>query len=368
MNSRVEKLRILLREQNLDAVFISSLPNITYLTHFSGFGTEDRDGFLLITKKHQYIFTHGIYTEAVEKEIKEFTLIPMQRENPLNTAIKTLIDKHHIKQMGFESFDLKVNEYERLIKTIDKKILFATDLISTLRMIKTTEEIKAIQKSCELGDEAFTFILKTITAGITEKELETELEFFIKRHGADLTFSPVVAFGPNASKPHHVPTDQKLQHNSLILFDFGVKLDNYCSDMSRTVCFGKVSPKQKNVYQTVLESQNKAIDFLQRQLVNKKHIVGKEVDAISRDYLIQKRFASLPHSLGHGIGLECHEAPRLTIVSDEIIKNGMVFSIEPGIYLPDEMGVRIEDLFAVQNNKLKQLTHAPRELIEISSS
>ncbi|HWY80188.1 MAG TPA: aminopeptidase P family N-terminal domain-containing protein, partial [Candidatus Sulfotelmatobacter sp.] len=197
MNPRIQKLRTLLQKKKLDAIFISSLPNITYLTNFSGFSTEDRDAYLLITQNEQYIFTHGIYKETVELHIKDFKLIAIQRENPINIAIKKIVDEQQIRKLGFESFDLTVDEYDKLVKQIAKKILVPHDLISTIRIIKSSEEIVAIQKACQLGDQAFLYICKQIRAGITEQELATELTFFVKRHGADMSFPSIVAFGPN---------------------------------------------------------------------------------------------------------------------------------------------------------------------------
>ncbi len=365
MNLRLQKLRKLLTEEKLDAVFISSLPNIIYLSGFSDFSTFDRDGFLLVTKTKQYIFTHGIYKEAVEQHVKNFTLIDIKRENTIGQAIKNIVVQEKINLLGFEAFDLKVNEYDRLIKEIDKNILMPTTIIHQLRIEKTHEEIKAIKKACQLGDKTFDFIITKIKLGVTEIEIAVALEFFIKNLGAVLSFDSVIAFGANASKPHHVPTKKKLQTNSFVLLDFGVKLNNYCSDMTRTIFFGNASAKQKQVYLSVLESQQEAIVLIKNNLKTKQQIIGKQADTVSREYLINKGYPSIPHSLGHGIGIELHEPPRLTPLSDEILEAGMVFSIEPGIYLPGKFGVRIEDLFAIEANKLIQLTNSPKNFIEL---
>jgi Xaa-Pro aminopeptidase len=367
MNLRLQKLRKALVEEKLDAIFISSLPNIIYLTNFSDFTTLDRDGFLLVTKKNQYFFTHGIYEEAAGKQVKNFKLILIKREKPISKTIKELVEKENIKKLGFESFDLKVNEYERLVKYVDKNILQPTDVLSKLRIKKYPDEIKAIQKACKLGDKAFDFIVTKLKPGVTEIELANEFEFFIKRLQADVSFSTIIAFGPNASKPHHVPTNAKLKKNQFVLIDSGVKLNNYCSDMTRTVFFGKATEKQKHTYQTVLIAQKKAIEQFNNEAMKQSeiHFQAKRLDNFARDYITSQNFPDMPHSLGHGIGLEVHEPPRLTPLSDEIIENGMVFSIEPGIYLPGKFGIRVEDLFAIENNKLVQLTKAPNLFTEI---
>lgn len=366
MNSQLLKLRNLLQEEKLDAVLVSSLPNIAYLTNFSDFSTEDRDAYLLITKKRQYIFTHGIYKEAVEKKVTQFELVSITRENPIGTALKKIVKDEKIKKVGFESFDLTVNDYEQLSKQINKKMLTPTNIIHNLRLTKTPEEIQKIKRACNLGDKAYSYILKRVKETMTEKELAFEIEFFIKRHGGDISFPPIVAFGAHASRPHHVPTDTKLKRNTLILTDFGVKLNNYCSDMTRTFFFGVATEKQKWVYQIVMDSQKEAVNFINALLQNPNAVIkATEVDNASRKYIINTGFPSMPHSLGHGIGLEVHELPRLTTVSEDILKPEMVFSIEPGIYLPDEFGIRIEDLYALENGKLIQLTKASKKLLTI---
>jgi Xaa-Pro aminopeptidase len=365
MYSHLQELRKLLSKEKLDAILISSLPNIIYLTHFSGFTTTDRDAFLLITQHKQYIFTHGIYKEAAKQYIKEYEFISILRENPISVAIKKIIADEKIKNVGFESFDIKVNEYERLVAEIDKNILRPTDLAHKLRIIKSSDEIAAIKSACELGDNAFAFILEKIKTGVTENELAVELEYFIKKHNAELSFPTIVAFGENAAHPHHVTAKHKLKKNTLVLFDFGVRLNNYCSDMTRTIFFGKASDREKHAYNTVIKSQQNVIVYIKNTLQNGRQLIGKNVDACARNYIVENGYPSFPHSLGHGIGIDVHEAPRLTMLSEEIIKNGMVFSLEPGIYLPGEFGIRIEDLFAIENDKLIQLTKSSSALIEL---
>jgi Xaa-Pro aminopeptidase len=364
MNSRLQSLRKLLSEKNLDAVLVSALPNITYLTRFSGFTIEDRDAYLLITKNNQYIFTHPIYKEVAEKDFKNFELVEMKRENPMNVAIKNIIEKEKIKRMGFEAFDVKVNEYESLTKNINKKNLESTDLLGTLRTIKDKSEVLAIKKSCELGDKTFDFIITKLKTGITEIELAVEIEYFIKRHNADISFTPIVAFGQNASQPHHVPDTTKLKKNTFVLFDFGAKLNNYCSDMTRTICYGKATEKQKKIYHAVLHAQLASVNYLKNKLLNEQPIHAPTIDQVGRDYISAQGYIPFTHS-SHGIGLNVHESPHIYPVSKDIMADGMVFSIEPGIYLPKEFGVRIEDIYAIENNKLIELTKSLKEFIEI---
>lgn len=361
MDARLSNLRTLLKDNSLDALFISSLPNIAYLTNYSGFSTQDRDAFLLLTKNNQYIFTHGIYKEDVKRKVTHFELIEITRESPIGTSVKNAVATHNIAKLGFEAFDLKVSEYDRLTKQIDKDILQPANLVNQLRTVKSSEEIESIRQACALGDKAYSHILKKIRTGVTESELAAEMEFFIKSHGADVSFPTIIAFEENAAHPHHMPTNRKLAANEFILMDFGVLLENYCSDMTRTVSFGKATDDKKKMYETVKQAQQKAIDLF----AVKKPIKGSAPDRVARDYILSQGYPQMPHSLGHGIGLEVHESPRLTSVSEENLEEGMVFSIEPGIYLPEVAGVRIEDLFVIENSALIQLTNSSRQLIEL---
>lgn len=254
-------------------------------------------------------------------------------------------------------------------------------------MIKKPEEIQAIEKACQLGDKTFNYILKKIKPGVTEKQLAFEIKFFIKKHGGGTSFRPIVAFGANSSIPHHKTSNKQLATRELVLLDFGVKLNNYCSDMTRVVFFGKATNKQKHIYETVLQAQKVAIEHLGRWQAERKTprgwptrpersrrdglprggtIEAKEVDKVARDYIINAGFPTMPHGLGHGVGLKVHEPPRLSPKSKNVLKPGMVFSIEPGIYLPGKFGIRIEDLVALTPSGLQILTQAPKEIIELT--
>lgn len=363
MDDKLANLRRLLNENSLDAFFVSSLPNIAYLTGYGGFSAQDRDAFLLITQNSQYIFTHGIYREDVKNKVNHFTLIDIKRENPISTAIKKAVQEHGIKKLGFEAFDLKVAEYDRLTKEIEKEILFPLDVIAKLRIYKSSKEIETLKQACLLGDKAFAYMVKELHEGMTELEAAALLEYFIKSQGSDISFPTIIAFEENAAHPHHMPTQKKLRTDSFVLMDFGVRHNNYCSDMTRTISFGNVSKEDVHVYQIVREAQQRAIAFIEKQLAKKETIRAREVDNIAREFIISKNYPTMPHSLGHGIGVEVHESPRLTPVTEEFLEEEMVFSIEPGIYLPEKVGVRIEDLFAIQNKKLVQLTNSPRDLL-----
>ena len=362
---RLKNLKKIFTEKKLNALLVTNVSNITYLTGYANFSKDEREAYLLITKNKQYVITDGRYAEAVLIHIPRFELIERTIKNSLKNIFKNLAKKHKIKKIGIEENNVTVNEHAFLKKYFESLKNFS---LSNLRSIKEHGEIDAIEKACQLGDKAFEYILKKIKKGVTEKEIAFEIELFIKKLGAELSFPSIVAFGKNSSVPHHQTSDQRLTTNDqIVLLDFGVKLNNYCSDMTRTVFFGKPTSEQRKIYQTVLTAQQKAIEHLGRWRSNdfgssEVLLKAKDIDKTAHDYIIAKDYPTIPHNLGHGTGLEIHEAPRLSPKSKDILKPGMVFSIEPGIYIPGFGGVRIEDLVVLEPTGPRLLTKSPRDL------
>ncbi|MDO8619246.1 MAG: Xaa-Pro peptidase family protein [Candidatus Daviesbacteria bacterium] len=363
MQKRINDFKKQLNKQKLDALIISDVAHIAYLTGFSNFYGPEREAFLFLTKGKQFILTDGRYSEPVRNLVKNFELLEISSTKSLKKIFEDLAKELKIKKVGIEDSNLTHKEYKRLSGYFK---LINVDLTNK-RSVKSSAEIDLIEKACELGDRTFTHISKRIKKGITEKKLAFEIEFFIKKSGGDISFPPLVAFDNNSSIPHHRSGDRALdkKDGQFVMFDFGTKVDGYCSDMTRTIFFGKTSPKQKDIYKIVKEAQQKAIDYISKQLSVNKKIKAADVDKIAREYILEKGYPTIPHSLGHGIGLEVHERPSLSPKSKDYLENGMVFSIEPGIYIPDFGGVRIEDLFVIESKRLRQLTKSSKELIEI---
>lgn len=332
---------------NADAILVSSPSNIKYLTGYSGFSEIERECFLLLTKNRKYLITDERYAEAVAKQVPEFKVIPVGVGRFIHQGDKVL---DSIPLLGIEEEDLKVTEYKAIKKRVRKTVNIN---LSDIRIVKESNEVKKIEKACALGDKAFNYITKKIKVGLTEKELAKILIQFIVSQGVEISFSPIVAFGKNSSVPHHLSGNTKLKSNSIVLLDFGVKFDNYCSDMTRTIFFGSHDKKFNDIHKTVLEAQLKAIKAV------KPGTNASEIDKIARTHILSKGYPNVIHSIGHGIGIDVHEAPHLSPFSDDLFSEGMVFSIEPGIYLPGYGGVRIEDLFLVTKNGSRKLTHSP---------
>lgn len=222
------------------------------------------------------------------------------------------------------------------------------------------DKLSSIKKACEITDECFGFISKKVKVGVTERQLAIEIRKFINKRGARLAFHTIVAFGENAYEIHHIPTNKKLtKKTQFILFDFAARINGYCADMSRTVVFGKATDKQRKMYKTVLAAQEIAIKAIKPNC--KTYIL----DRIARDYIFKKGFDPIPHSLGHGVGKKVHEDPKIGPASADILKTGDIFTIEPGIYIKNFGGVRIEDVLILTKNGPKFLTHSERQIIEL---
>ncbi len=361
--TRVEKVKKQLSEKNLDAVLISSPAAVTYLTGYANFPVSEREMFLLITQDKNFLLTHTIYSAVLKGKIPNFEVVEISRRLPPQRALLKLLKNQQAVKLGIEENNLTVSEYKSLSKVFKNLKNYETKIHRT---VKNPAETDLIEKACEIGDRAFAYILKEIKLGVSEKGLAFKLEYFIKNLGADLSFPTIAAFGINSFAPHHQTSDKKLGKGEFVLLDFGVRWQNYCSDMTRTVVFDQASKEQKRIYETVLTAQNKAISLIEEKIKQGRPIKASEVDKAARQFIGSQGYPDIPHSVGHGIGLEVHEHPYLSKNSKEVLREGMVFSIEPGIYLPTFGGVRIEDLFALEKGKLKRLTKSENFLSALS--
>lgn len=364
MQSRFSAVQKFLTHSNLDAVFISNVSTIMYLTEYEGFSREEREGYLLITKRKKYIFTDGRYSEAVKTDIPDFTLIETTGTTPFLQNLEKIVSRLNLEAVGLEIDDLRVTEYKAISSLFPKKKGIS---LHKLREKKDDDEVLRLKKACQIGDKTFDYITKRIFENQSEKQIAAEMEYVMRRQHAEPSFRTIVASGKNAAIPHHMTSEKKVQINAFLLFDFGVRYKNYCSDMSRTIVIGKATPEQKKIYDTVLMAQQQAVEYIEAALQQGRPVKGADADTAARSFIASVGYPSIPHSLGHGIGIDVHELPRLSTGSQSVLTDGMIFSIEPGIYIPNIGGVRIEDLYTIQKNKLIQLTKAPKkELIELN--
>lgn len=346
---KLEKIRKRMKNKKIDAVLVHSFPNYFYLSGFSGSLC-----WLLITLKKAYIFADFRYWAQVGREVKGFSLIKIAKGgSDLYLKINRLIRKEKLKNIGIEEKALSVAEYEDLKKNIKNvNFCFFHDDLAGLRTIKSKEEIKIIKEALKITEKAFNDIVREIKPGMTEKEISAKLQYKMKLYGADKeSFDIIVAAGKNSALPHAKVTDKKIKEGEFIVIDFGVSYKGYKTDITRTIVLGEVSSKQKKIFDILRQAQKKAFKKIG------PNVKAVSVDRTARTYIAGCGFGkNFGHSLGHGIGIEVHESPTIGPKSSDILSSGMIFSIEPGIYINNYGGARIEDLVLVKNGGLEILT------------
>lgn len=350
MQRRVDRLCERLHDN--EAVFITGRPNIFY---YSGFTSED--AYLLISHDTCLIITDSRYTIQAHEQAKGFEVLDIK------DGFEKVFSRTNAKYIGYEENIMSVREYKHIRSRLrqNQDFIEMQNLIVEPRKIKDEKEIKKIAEAESIGDEAFSHILNEIKPGKTEKEIALELEFFMKRQGAEaLSFDTIAASGKRSAMPHGVATDKKIEEGDFLTLDFGCVFEGYCSDMTRTIVIGKASERQKEIYNTVLNAQTSAIDVIH------EGIPCSEVDNIARSIINEAGYGDkFGHGLGHSVGIEIHESPSFAPKCNEKVRNGNVITVEPGIYIDGFGGVRIEDLIAVHDGTVTNLTHSPKELIEL---
>lgn len=296
--------------------------------------------------------------EQVKEETQDFEIVKIDNNYP-DTIAGLVQDQARI---GIEEAELSLVEFRRYqgaLKSCD--LVDSSDILTKTRQIKDESEIQTLRQIIGMTDQAFVNILDIIKPGMSEAELSLELEYSLRKMGAsDRSFDYIVASGSRSSLPHGVASNKKLEQSEFITFDFGGKYKGYCSDLTRTVSLGQPDAKQREIYNVVLEAQQAGIDAI------KPGLRGQEVDAIAREVIVKAGYGEyFGHGLGHAVGLDVHETPRLSTREKQILQPGMVLTVEPGIYIPGWGGVRIEDVILVKDNGAEVLTQAPKQFIII---
>ena len=349
--SRISYLRDQISKTEIDTLFISNKDNIRYYSGFTG-----TFAFLLISESKAIIITDSRYTLRAEEESPDYEIYQLKSgdnwiENSTNIA-KTKI-------IGYEGDYVSVNLLNQLQKKAEKinKWKDFSEKITLGRIIKSDEETEILQKTINISDSAFNNVSKKIVTGMTEKDVGWEMEKEMRELGAESpSFDTIVASGINGSKPHHSPTDKLISDNEAITIDMGAKYKGYCSDLTRTIFIGDPDEKFKKIYTTVLKAQLISMETA------KPDMTGEEIDKIARDIITSEGYGEyFGHSLGHGVGIEIHENPGVGPNSKNNIKPGMVYTIEPGIYIENWGGIRIEDMVIMTENGNNLLSHALKE-------
>ena len=363
MKARIDKIRKYLVRQNLDAFYVfypldtgRFLPNVRYLTGFSG-----SSGAIFVTRKTATFITDFRYIDQSKAQVKGARVV-ISKKNPI--AAMEDIEEARAKNMriGIEANRLTVAQKTSLASALPKAILIDTaDVVEDLMICKDKSEIDNIKKATEISDIAYERILGILKPGLKEKDIAAELEYQMKMLGADKeAFESIVASGYRSALPHGIASDKKLKKGEFITFDFGALYNGYCSDITRTVVLGKASPRQKKIYEIVERAQAAAVRKV------RAGVTGKQVDAAARNIIERAGYGkNFGHGTGHGIGLEVHAAPRVSMLGTQPLKSNMVITIEPGIYISGWGGVRIEDDVVVRQKGCLVLNKAPKKLLEL---
>lgn len=349
---RVQGVRDRLQDFEADALLVSNDYNRRYLSGFTG-----TSGWLLISAADALLITDSRYTEQAGRQAQAFTIAPQSGQ--FGPLLLDLCKQHGCARLAFESEHVSVAAYDSYREALDGEVaLIGTQgLVEKLRVSKAPDEVAALQRAITIADNALTELLTWLRPGVTEKEVAWRLEVLMREGGADgLSFPSIVAAGPNGAMPHHRPGDDIIPADTFIVMDFGCIADGYCSDMTRTVMLGSPSPDLQEIYRLVFRAQANAAGQVRAGMT------GVEADALARDVIVAAGHGDhFGHGLGHGVGLEIHEAPRLSpLAGDEPLPAGAVVSIEPGVYLPGVGGVRIEDLVLLRDDGADNLTGSPK--------
>lgn len=347
-----------LEDSRLDALLVTYLPNIRYLCGFTGSA-----GILAITESRAILFTDGRYTQQARDEVRAAKIRIEQGKSAMASATGWLRSHHRLKRIGIEPANLTVADKDVLTAALPSgaRLVKAPPLIERLRMVKDAAEIRLIRQACGLGVRLFDYLCKTIGAGISESQVAGKLEFEARKLGAEqMSFPTIIAGGARSALPHGRASQRKLPRCGFVVCDFGVILTGYCSDMTRTLHVGRPSVEERWAYEAVLDAQQAAIDA-----VRPGNTVG-EVDLAARKLLQHNKLDKyFTHSTGHGLGLEIHEAPRVAAEQKELLRPGMVVTVEPGVYLPRKFGIRIEDTVVVTETGCDILTACSKGLTTV---
>jgi len=350
--NRLQKLRHRLAEDDIEAIFISQSENRYYLSGFDG-----SSGFLLITPQNTVLATDFRYLEQAKGQAPDYEIF--QITGDLVDWFPRLIAELNLRRLGFEAGHITFALYRQLTDILNKaqsqlKLIPTDGLVESLRAIKEPEEIELITKAVAISDNAMEYIDDIIHIGMSEKEVAWEIEKFMRENGSQtIPFDIIVASGPNSALPHAKPSSRAIHSGEPVIIDIGARVGGYSSDLSRTICLGNPDDTFNKVYDTVLGAQLAALAIISEGMT------GGQIDNVARTVIQEAGYGeAFGHSLGHGVGLAPHEQPRLSPNSLENLVDGMVFTVEPGIYLSGWGGVRIEDVVVMESGKARVISKA----------
>ncbi len=356
MKNRIKRLQRILVKENLDLLLVTFLPHVRYLSGYSG-----TNGMILISAESSIFLTDFRYKEQVKKQVKHMKVMIAERDLISSLSNLPQLKSKRIK-MGFEADHLNCKTYQRLKVLLPDCILVPTEkMVEALIIKKDKNEIERIKKAIKITDRVFSEILGLIKPGVRELDISAEIEYRMKRYGSVTPYyETIVASGKRSALPHGVASGKKIGKNEFVTMDFGAVFDGYTADLTRTVVVGKANKRQKEVYNLVLKAQRRAISKA------KPKMKACDLDKIAREVIKKAGFGKyFGHGLGHGIGILIHDNPAVNPTNQQLLELGMVITIEPGIYIPNWGGVRIEDDVLITQRGREVLTTSERNLIEL---
>jgi Xaa-Pro aminopeptidase len=368
-SQRLARLRAALEAERLDGLLVSQPESRYYLSGYSGHDLPPRDsaGYLLVTRDKALLLTDPRTTEQAEQEAPDFEVISTGDGSRGPRVVAETAAKLGLQRLGFEAIHLPYAIWAEIRRDLPDAIDFSPQarLVDDLRIIKDAAELSQLQVAIDVLDRCLAHVIDRLEQGLTERQVARMVEVYLLDHADGPSFPSIVASGPNASVPHAVPSERRIAEGEPIKIDIGAKAGGYCSDMTRTICLGPPrDARVGEIHAIVLEAQQRAERELQPGMT------GREGDRLARDVIAQAGYGdAFVHGLGHGIGLEVHEPPWLSQSrGDDVLRPGMVFSVEPGIYLPGWGGARIEDLVVMEHTGVRVLCHAPKDLVRTHSA
>jgi Xaa-Pro aminopeptidase len=353
---KISKIRSLFGAYEIDAMLITSPENRRFASGFSS-----TEGVVLISKTEAFLFVDSRYFEAAEKAESGMTVLLINSENTYKKRIESALKDETYTSLGFEDASMSFADYKKFSTMINLQFKPASTLLSELRRSKDEDEIKSLIAAQRIAERAYEDVITVIRAGVSELDIAAELTYRMLKYGGErMSFNPIVVTGANSSLPHGAPSSAKIKPGDFVTMDFGCVYMGYCSDMTRTVAVGHATDEMRKVYNIVLEAQTAGINAASAG------VKGREIDGAARRLINDAGYgAYFGHSFGHGLGLDIHEEPSASPASETKMPVGAVISAEPGIYLPQKFGVRIEDVIIIRENGCENITFAKKELLII---
>jgi Xaa-Pro aminopeptidase len=350
----LNRLQETLATSGSDAMLITDMSSVGWLTGFSG-----TYGRAIVTPKDALFITDSRYTLQAQEEVLNMPTVWFGSPTDADEFLAEQLKKLGVSKVGFEG-TTTYTQWQKWNQKLGVELSEAPDVVGDLRMQKSEAEIDKVRRACAVSDAAFAHIIKFIQPGQTELEVATELEMFMRKQGSEAAFPIIVVSGERSARPHGKPSSKKLENGDFVTMDFGARVEGYNSDMTRTIVVGEATERHKRVYECLLEAQVEAVHAM------RPGVLARDVDKLSREILATNDLSQyFGHGLGHGLGRLVHDSGRLSPTSDNVLKPGQIWTVEPGVYIPGFGGVRIEDDVLITETGVEILTHSTKELLEL---